>query len=87
MTTVFHARTYSRFIEIKGTLRRKKLHRTNQGSNVVGGTFSNRVNLRASIQVITERGSQKLKKMIFLHEQTHPFPHNNTGVIRVISFN
>ena len=31
-------------------LRRNKLHRTNQGSNFLGGSFSNRDNIRASIQ-------------------------------------
>ena len=31
MTTVFHARPYDSFIEIKNNLRRKKLHRTDQG--------------------------------------------------------
>ena len=33
MTTVFHAWLYGRFIEIQSNLRRKKLHKTNQGSN------------------------------------------------------
>ena len=32
MTTVFHARPHSRFIEIQSNLRRQKLHRTNQSS-------------------------------------------------------
>ena len=49
MTTVFHARSYGRFIEIQSNLRRKKPHRTNQGSNFVGGSFSNRDNVRAPI--------------------------------------
>ena len=33
MTTVFHARPYGRFIELQSNLRRKKIHRTNQGAN------------------------------------------------------
>ena len=33
MTTVFHTWSYDRFIEIQSNLRKKKLHRTNQGSN------------------------------------------------------
>ena len=49
ITTVFHAWPYDRFIEIQNNLRRKKLHRTNQGSNFLGGTFSIRDNLRAHI--------------------------------------
>ena len=42
-------RPYGRFIEIKSNLRRKKLHRTNEGSNFPGGNCSNRNNFRASI--------------------------------------
>ena len=33
MTTVFHTCQYARFIEKQSNLKRKKLHRTNQGSN------------------------------------------------------
>ena len=50
MTTVFHAWPYGRLIEIQSNLRRKKLHRTNQGSIFLGGTFSNRYNVRAPTQ-------------------------------------
>ena len=32
MTTKLHVRPYGIFIEIQGNLRRKKLHKTNQGS-------------------------------------------------------
>ena len=35
MATIFHAWTYGRFIKIQSNLRRKKLHRTNQGPNPV----------------------------------------------------
>ena len=45
MTTVFYTRPYDRFIEIQTNLRRKKLDRTNQGSNFLGGSFNNRDNL------------------------------------------
>ena len=45
MTTVFHARTYGRFIETQSNLRRKKLHRTNQGSNFLGSSLSNKDNV------------------------------------------
>ena len=38
MTTVFHAWPYGRFIEIQSSLKRKKLRRTNQGSNFLGGS-------------------------------------------------
>ena len=50
MTTVFHAWSYIRFIKIQSKLRRKKLHRTNQGSNFFGSTFSNWDNVRAPIK-------------------------------------
>ena len=33
MTTLFHGWLYGRFIEIQSNLRRKKLHRINQGFN------------------------------------------------------
>ena len=41
MTTVYHGRLSGRFIEIKSNLTRKKLHRTNQGSNFLEDKFSN----------------------------------------------
>ena len=58
MTTVFHAWLYGRFIEIQSNLRRKKLHRTNQGSNFLGGSFSNRDNVTAPIQLRRESQPQ-----------------------------
>ena len=45
MTTIFHARPYDGFIEIKSNLRRKKF--SNQGSNFLGGGLSNSGNVRA----------------------------------------
>ena len=42
---VFHAWAYGRFIEIQSNPKRKKLHRMNQGSSFLGGSFSNRDNL------------------------------------------
>ena len=38
------------FIKIKSSLRKKKLHRTNQGPNFLEGSFSNRYNERTPIQ-------------------------------------
>ena len=61
MTTVFHAWLYVRFIEIQSNLRRKKLHRKNQSSNFLAGSFSNRENLRAPIQFWRESQPQHLK--------------------------
>ena len=62
MTTVFHAWPYGRFIEIESNLRRKKLHRTNQGPNLIGGSFSNRDDVRAPIQFGRESQPQHLKR-------------------------
>ena len=47
MATVLHAGLYGRFIEIPNHLRGKNLHRTNQDSNFLVGSFSNRDNVRA----------------------------------------
>ena len=62
MTTVFHVWPYGRFIEIQSNLRRKKLHRTNQGSNFLGGSFSNTDNVRAPIQFKRESQPQHFKR-------------------------
>ena len=43
MTTVFHVWPYGGFIEIQRNLRKKKLHRTNQSSNFLTDSCSNRV--------------------------------------------
>ena len=51
MTAVFHARLNYRFLEIKTKHRKKKLYRTNQGSNFLGGTFSNGDNLKVPISI------------------------------------
>ena len=61
MTAVSHTRPYGRFIEIQSNLRRKTLHRANQGSNFLGDSSSNRDNVRAPIQFRRERQSQLLK--------------------------
>ena len=50
MTTDSHAWPYDRFIEIQSNLNRNKFHRANQGSNFLGGSFSNGDDLRAPIQ-------------------------------------
>ena len=61
MTAVFHVRPYGRFIEILGNLKRKKLQRTNQGSNICGGSFSNRDNVRAQYTLEEKDNSSILK--------------------------
>ena len=74
MATVFHAWLYGRFIEIQSKLRRKKLYRTNEGSNFLGGSFRNRDNVRTPFQFRRESQSSILKDD-FPQEQTHPFSH------------
>ena len=49
MTTVFHARPYGGFTELQSNISRKKLRIINQGSNFLGGTFSNSDNAREPI--------------------------------------
>ena len=66
MATVFHTWAYGRFIEIQSNLRRKKLHRTNQRSNFLGDSFSNRDNVRAPIPFRREGQPQHLERRFFL---------------------
>ena len=61
MTTVFHGRPYGRFVEIQSNLWNKKVHRTNQGSNFLGGSFSNKDNVRDPIQLRIESQPQHRK--------------------------
>ena len=61
MITVIHVRPYDRFIETQSNLRKKKLHRTNQCSNFLGRSFSNKDNVRAPIQFRRKRQSQQFK--------------------------
>ena len=63
MTTVFHVKPSGAFIEIKSNLRRKKLCRTNWSSNFLGGSFSNRDNVRAPFQLTREKQPQHLTKV------------------------
>ena len=60
--TDYDAWSYGRVIEIKNNFSRKKLHRTNEGSNFLGGSFSNRDNVRAPIQFGRESRPQHLKR-------------------------
>ena len=66
MPAVFHTCPYGKFIEIQNNVRRKKLHRTNQDSNYLGGSFSKRDTVRAPIQFRREIQSQHHKRWFFL---------------------
>ena len=48
---------YDQLIERKSNLRRKKRHRMKQGSNFLGGGFSNKDNIRVPVQLTGERQS------------------------------
>ena len=87
MTTVFHAWPYGRFIEIQSNLRRKKLHSTNQGSNFLGGSFSNRDSVRAPIQIRRESQPQHLKRCFFLKNRPIHFHINSTSVFKPVKQN
>ena len=62
MTAVFHEKYYITFLETKGNILRKKLHRTNQGSLFLGGSFSNRDNVRFQIQFRREKPAEHPKR-------------------------
>ena len=87
MTTVFHALPYGRFVEIQTNLRRQKLHRNNQGSNFLGGSFSNRDNVRAPIPFRRESQPKYLKRWFFLKNGPSHFHISSTSVVRPVKWN
>ena len=87
MTTIFYAWLYGRFIKIQSNLRRKKLHRTNQGSNFLGEALSNRDNVRAPIQFREENHPQHPKIWFFLKNRPIHFHINSTSVIILVKQN
>ena len=64
----FHARPHGRFIEMQGNLRRKKLQRMNKSSNLLGGSFGNRDNIRAPIQLEEKANRSILRDEFFPQE-------------------
>ena len=87
MTTVFYAWPYGRFIEIQSKISRKKLHRTNQDSNFLGGSFNNRNNGRVPIPFRRESQPQHLKRWFFLKNRPVHFHINSNSVIRQLKRN
>ena len=87
MTRIYHAWPYGRFIEIKSNLRGKKIHTTILRSNFLGGSFSNRDNVRAPIKFKREGQPQHLKRLFFLKNRPIHFRINSTSVIRPIKQN
>ena len=86
-TTVFQVRPYGRFIETQSNFRRKKLHRTNQGSNSLGGSFSKNDNVRTPIQFRRERQPQDRKRWFFFKNKRICFYISNTSVIKPVKLN
>ena len=84
MTRVSQAWPNGRFVDIQSNLRRKKLHRGRQGSNFLGGSFSNGDNLRAPIQFRRESQPQHLTRWFFLKNRPIHFHINGTCVIRPV---
>ena len=87
MTTVFHAWPYGRFIEIQSNPSRRKPHRTNQGSNFLRVSFSNKDNLRFTFQFRREKESPYLKTQFFFKKRPIHFHINSTRVIRPVKQN
>ena len=87
MTTVFQVRSYGRFVERKSKVRRKKLHRINQGSNFPRGSFGSADNVRVSIQFRRRRQSQHLQRQFSIKIRPIYFYINSTTVIRPVSCN
>ena len=52
-------------LEIQSNLRRKKLHRMSQGSNLLGGSFSNSNNVRAQPNLEERVNPNTLKEDFF----------------------
>ena len=84
MATRLYTCAYGSFKKIQSNLRRKKLHRTNQGSNLLGSSSSNRDDVRSPIQFRKKIQPKHLKKLIFLKNRPIHFHINITDVIRKV---
>ena len=82
----------NRFINLLSSLEKEpigsknQLHRTNQVSNFLGGCFSNRDNVRASIQFRSEGLSHYLTWRFFLNKRLTHFHINSTRSIRPVKW-
>ena len=83
MIKAFPEKLDGRFM--KENLRRKKLHRTNQGYRFVRGRFSNRGNVR-TFQFRKERQSQHLNRWFLVKGRTIHFFNVCTRVIWTIKW-
>ena len=90
MATVFHVWPYGRLIEIQSNLRRMKPHRTNQCSNFLGDSFTNRDHVRTPFQFTRESLPQHLKHLkrwFFLKNRPIHFHINITNATRAVKQN
>ena len=74
---------YGRFLQIQSNLGRKKLHRTNQGSNFLESSFSNRDNVKAKIQFRRGSQPQHLKRWFFFKKKPIHYHINSICAIRL----
>ena len=58
----------------------KKFHRMHQNPNILGGSFSNRDNVRTQIQFWGKRQSQHHKKLCFVKNRSTYFYINSTRI-------
>ena len=88
MPTVFHARPYDRFMEIKSILRRKKLYRTNRGSNFLGGSFRAIETMSEPQSNLKDKGSSSILNYDFSSKRDPSiFNINSTRVTRPVNRN
>ena len=79
-----HDWPYCRFIEVQNNLAGKKFHRTNQESNFLGGSFSNRGIVRAQSNLEKKVNPSILKDDFSSRTDSSNFHINNTSVIRPV---
>ena len=88
MTTVFYGRYYGRFIEIQSKLRKHKLHKMNQDSHFLGGSFGNTDNVRTPVQEKQKRNRASASyRLFFLKSSCIQFHFNSTRVISLAKQN
>ena len=81
----FHARPYSRFMELKSNIEQKKTS-INQVSNFLWDCFSSRDDARAPIQFRRETQSQHLKRWFFIEKWPIRFHINTTAVLWMVKW-
>ena len=88
MTKIFHARRYGRSTEIQNKFRRKKLHRTNQGSKFLRGSFINTGHDMIIIRMLKLHGPSLCKPLsiifkLCLRQMKFPMEWKKTNVVPI----